>query len=135
MSTFGITHAVDNRNLAAYLDELNKKIRQLTDKICCLTDALGAGGSGGACETVVENTQAGTNIDVPAGFRSISITKTSNNGGPVNIALSDSSIFPLDLQYESFVDSASLGSSLPAYIITSGTGETWKWHGINTITP
>ena len=120
--------SADNRNLGQYLSELNKKVRQLTDKICCLVDAINNGNGEGTVPNI-QTTSAGTNSNVPAGFRSISIARTSSNGGNVTITLSDGSTYLLGIQYEVFVDAASVGDVLPAYAIV-GAGETWKWHGI-----
>lgn len=114
-----IQHSVDNRDLARYLDELNRKLRILTDKICCLI--------GDGATPVTQTTVSGVNTSVPAGLKSVSITKTDATGTAVNITLSDGSVFPLTVQYETFVDAASLGGNLPAYTISGGT---WKWHGI-----
>jgi hypothetical protein len=73
-------------------------------------------------------TSAGVDTSIPAGFKSITIVKTSDNSDSVLVEMSDSSIYPITEQFEVFEDAASPNGVLPAYDI-SGDG-TWKWHGI-----
>lgn len=82
-----------------------------------------------ACATCQENvTSAGTG-NIPEGFKSIAIVKTSGND-TVTITLSDGSTYNLTVLGESFEDAATPNGSLPSYTIASGDGGTWKWHGI-----
>lgn len=74
-------------------------------------------------------TSAGVGTSIPAGFKSIAITKTSS-AGTVTITLSDGSTFALTAQNELFADAASQYYTLPAYTIATADAATWKWHGI-----
>jgi hypothetical protein len=69
-------------------------------------------------------TSAGV-ADVPAGFKSVSITATAL---PVTMLLSDGSSYAFSTVGETITQSAADGGSLPAYDL-SGAG-TWKWLGI-----
>lgn len=102
-------------------------IRGTLDKMISLLKQISAHTSGGPC--CVATTSAGVGTSVPAGFKSISIAKTSDNGTPVNITMSDGSIYALSSQFEVLVNSAPGAGVLPAYPIVS-TSDTWKWQGI-----
>lgn len=79
----------------------------------------------GCCTAV---TSAGTG-SIPEGFSSVAIVLTSASG-TADIVMSDTSVFTLMVQGESFVDVAGPGKKLPAYVITTSDGGTWQWHGI-----
>lgn len=81
----------------------------------------------GVCSDTI--TSAGINNSIPAKFKSIAIVKT-NDTGNVIITLSDSSTYSLDILGETFIDAATPNGKLPAYVITTSNGGTWKWHGI-----
>jgi hypothetical protein len=72
-------------------------------------------------------TSAGTG-SIPAGFKSISIIKTSTNADSVTLTLLDGTVYTMTELGEGFSDSASAGSLLPPY--TKGGAGTIKWHGI-----
>lgn len=81
------------------------------------------------CSTCRTNTtSAGVNVDVPAGFKSVTITKT-NGTGTVVITLSDNSTYTLTANGESFTDTLNNGV-LPLYDVATSDGATWKWHGV-----
>lgn len=92
---------------------------------CAIPDIEGGGGGGGAAEDSIGE----ANTSVPAGFRSVSITKTAGEGSVI-IEL-DSGEYILTEVGESFNDAATPGNTLHRYDISSETGE-WKWHGLNT---
>ena len=81
------------------------------------------------CQSAANITSGGVNTSTSDKFKAISISKT-NNIGIVNITLSDGTIYPMIDLGEIFYDSASPGSFLPEYTISSTDGGTWKWHGI-----
>lgn len=115
-----INHSPDNRNLASYLDELNRKVRILTDKMCCL---LGAKADGDTPPTA--STSAGSDTSVPAGFSRVTITLLS---GTSSVTMSDGSIYPLTIANETLTFSTAPNEVLPAIPIDGGT---WKWVGTN----
>lgn len=83
------------------------------------------------CANCQENiTSAGVDTDIPAGFKSIAIVKTSQDDDTVTITLSDGSTYDLTALGESFEDAASPNGKLPEYSIATADGGTWKWHGI-----
>lgn len=79
------------------------------------------------CSPAKVSTGAGVG-SIPAGYKSVAITKTSPNTDSVIITLSDGSTYTMTEQGEYFADGTDPGQRLPAYPI-SGTG-TIKWHGI-----
>lgn len=76
-------------------------------------------------ETPITSSGTGT---IPAGFKSISIVKTSSNADSVTITLSDTSVYTMTESGETFSDSATGSGALPAY--TKGGAGTIKWHGL-----
>lgn len=127
-------------DLKPFFYQVNTLLRQV---IC----AVNAGGGVGSNVTVInppsspvnvtlvpasgspitQITSAGTG-SIPAGFKSISLVKTSSNADTVIITLSDTSTFTMTELGEVFGDSSTDGNLLPAYTI-SGVG-TFKWHGV-----
>jgi hypothetical protein len=121
-----------------------KLIERHTHCTSCNTNAGGGGGGDVIVTNPADNpvnvvivspttpttqiTSAGTTSPIPAGFKSISIVKTSAVGDLVTIAMSDASSYSMSLQGEVFSDSATPEQLLPAYVMT-GAG-TFKWHGI-----
>lgn len=132
-----------------HLDEFARRLRKIDDNTKCIACNGGGGSTGGdvtisnpgdvtspiidaltnPSSFITHTTGAGTNTSIPAGYKSIAITKT-NSTGTVNITLGDSSIFPLTSQNEIFADAASQYYQLPGYTIATSDGGTWKWHGI-----
>lgn len=94
------------------LGEIARYLRILTTKDCCNTPPVTSAGTG----------------NVPAGFKSVAIVKTSTSADSTIITLSDGSTYTMTEQGEVFSDAALDGQTLPAYTIT-GAG-TIKWHGI-----
>lgn len=80
-----------------------------------------------ACQPTVTSAGLG---NVPFGFRSLAIVKTSPNTDTVTITLSDGTTYQMKEYGEIFADAADDGRRLPAYVI-AGPG-TWKWHGIRS---
>jgi hypothetical protein len=131
-------------DLKPFFGEFGRLLRQIAQSTC----KLAAESSGGGTNVVVTNpitnpvnvtivaanppvtqiTSAGTTSPIPAGFKSVSLVKTSSNADSVTITLSDASTYVMTEQGEVFTDGATDGALLPAYTI-SGTG-TYKWHGI-----
>jgi hypothetical protein len=72
-------------------------------------------------------TSAGTG-NVPAGFKSVAIVKTSPDTDTVTVTLSDGTTYIMTEKGETITDAADEGTKLPAYGF-SGAG-TVKWHGI-----
>lgn len=99
-----------------YIISLLKGIDRSTSCTACA-----AGGS------VTNLSAAGTNISVPAGFKSIAIVKTGVSD-TVDIEMSDSSLYTMTELGEVFVQAVSPGSTLPAYNIAGESS--WKWQGI-----
>lgn len=102
-------------------------IRGTLDKMISLLKQIAIHTNDSGC--CAANTSAGTNTPIPAGFSSVAIVQTTTTGG-VAITMSDSSVFSLEVQGETFVDAAGPGKSLPAYPIAATGGGQWKWHGI-----
>jgi hypothetical protein len=103
------------------------QIRGSLDKMISLLKQIAIHTNDSGCCTA--DTSAGSNSSIPAGFSSISIVQTSATGG-VDVTMSDSTVFGLQIQGEVFVDVAGPGKKLPAYPIVANSGGTWKWHGI-----
>lgn len=73
-------------------------------------------------------TTGGVNTSIPAGFRSISIIKTSANTDTTTVTLSDGTTYLITEKGEGFEDAGNEnGTRLPLYTISGGS---WKWHGI-----
>lgn len=131
-------------DLQGFLNKMISQLKEIARHTRCMECDGGSGGTnvvvtntvadpvivtivpsaGGA---VIQTTSAGTGT-IPAGFKSISIVKTSTNIDSVTITLSDSSVYTMTEQGEVFVDAASEGNTLPTYII-AGAGII-KWHGV-----
>jgi len=130
-------------DLKPYFGEFALRLRTISQSLCKLAAA-----SGTTPNVIITNpvtnpvnvtivpsvppttqiTSAGVSGPIPAGFKSISILKTSANTDTVIITLSDASTFEMTEPGEIFVDAATAEQLLPTYGI-SGTG-TFKWHGI-----
>lgn len=95
--------------LRPFFGEIARLLRQIAGSTC----------SGTATTT------AGTG-SIPAGFKSVSIVKTSSNLDTVTLTLSDTSVYTMVELGEVFVDASN--GTLPAY--TKGGAGTIKWHGI-----
>lgn len=127
-------------DLQPLFGEANRLLRQINNSLC---------NSGGAASSVLVTNPTSNPVNVtivpaggapipqitsagigtiPAGFKSISIVKTSTNADSVTITLSDASVFTMTEQGEVFVDSATDGNLLPTYII--GGAGIIKWHGV-----
>jgi hypothetical protein len=90
------------------LGEIAKYLRILATRDCCNIPVAGTS-------------------SVPAGLKTVSITKTSPNTDTVTITFPDGVTYDMTQPGEVFTHSAD-GGRLPAYTV-SGTG-TVKWHGI-----
>lgn len=103
--------------------DLNPVLGKIIELLKRIDRSLGCA----ACEPPI--TTAGGSISVPAGLKSVAITKT-NGTGTATVTLSDGSTYALTTLGEGISDAASPNFTLPAYTISTGDGATWKWHGI-----
>lgn len=72
-------------------------------------------------------TTSGVSTSIPAGMRSVTITKTSANTDTTNITLSDGSVYPLVQQFETYTIHGINDGVLPKFAIAGGV---WKWFGV-----